>query len=200
MGNNLKNKRLDIMVDLETLGTEDDCIITQISAVPFDIHTGEQVSDGFNKLIDIGNMGSVSINGETLKWWLDTNSDLLVSILNGKTDTPRTANLVEDFYQYLLDLVSEYGERNVFLWGDGILFDNRILRHQIESLGFKYPIFYRNDRDVKTIIDLATLKFNKSHIDIKKMYTRENSTLHDAYSDSLNQVDMVCELYKKLTK
>lgn len=45
-------KRYDVMVDIETLGTGVNATIFQISAVLFDITTGERFSE-FNKIADI---------------------------------------------------------------------------------------------------------------------------------------------------
>jgi hypothetical protein len=65
--------RLDIMTDIETLGTKQDATIFQISAVAFDIMTGEHIST-FNQIADIEKNAIVRVDGSTIKWWLNTNN------------------------------------------------------------------------------------------------------------------------------
>ena len=44
--------RLDLMLDIETLGTENDQTLIQLACVAFDIRTGNIISE-FNEFIDI---------------------------------------------------------------------------------------------------------------------------------------------------
>ena len=59
----------DIMVDLETLGTRQDAIVLEISAVEFNCHTGE-IGEVFDAKLDIDEQVQYrrSLNCETLQW------------------------------------------------------------------------------------------------------------------------------------
>lgn len=184
--------RIDIMTDIETLGNNVDSTIFQISAIAFNIATGEQITS-FNKIADISKNESydMSVTGSTLKWWLNTDKDLLTALLNAGEGS--SSELLEDFNKWLVGL-STVGE--IYLWGNGILFDNAMIKHQ---LGSDYPIFYRNDRDVRTIVDLACAKLNLSQKDLRERYYDPSLKPHDALNDVSNQIAMVSACYRELT-
>lgn len=190
-------KRIDIMVDLETLGTDLDALVFQIASAAFDINTGE-ISQEFNECADVGKAVEVDgrIDGGTLKWWLDTNSELFHELLNKDAQTP--SELIVSYFAWLFELTQEYDV--VYLWGNGILFDNAILRHKFTQQELHYPIFFRNDRDVRTILELASIK---EGVDSKALYGRfydDSLTAHDAYNDVVNQIALVVGCYGLLTK
>lgn len=66
-------KREDIMTDIETLGHKSDSTIIQISAIAFDIETGEYLSV-FNKVADITKNETMKVTGSTTKWWYQQRS------------------------------------------------------------------------------------------------------------------------------
>ena len=193
-----KKERIDVMVDLETLGKDFNAVVFQIAAAGFDIKTGEILTE-FNELADISNLEKEDgiIDGDTLKWQLATNKELLASLLNkGNTFTVR--GIFEEFHKWLTKLHKEY--ERVYLWGNGILFDNAIIRYKLENYGLGYPIFYRNDRDVRTIFELAQIKTGET---AEEMYDRiydKELIAHDAMNDVKNQIALVSECYRILTK
>lgn len=187
--------RIDVMVDIETLGTKSDSTIFQISAIAFDIKNGEHISK-FNKIADISkNEGyEMSVDGGTLLWWLNTDKELLTKLLNEGEGS--STDLLGEFYNWLvsIDLLGE-----LYLWGNGILFDNKMIQHQLESIGLKYPISYRNDRDVRTLVDLASVKLGLSNREIRERYYDASLTPHNAFDDVINQINLVVGCYKELT-
>ena len=192
-----KNKRIDVMVDLETLGTDLDALVFQVASAAFDINTGE-ITNEFNECADVAKAVEKDgkIDGGTLKWWLGTNSELFRELLNKDAQTP--SELIVDYFAWISKLTQEYDE--VYLWGNGILFDNAILRYKFTQQGLHYPIFFRNDRDVRTILELAS---SKEGVDSKILYGRfynESLTAHDAYNDVVNQIALVVGCYGLLTK
>ena len=188
--------RIDVMIDLETLGTDFNAPIFQIAAAGFDIASGDIILT-FDECADIQELTPQdgTINGSTFKWWLDTNPELLAKLLGQGDLTPY--DLLKMFHRWFDYLTMKYDE--VYLWGNGILFDNAIIRHKFERYGWKYPIFYRNDRDVRTIFELAQHKTGES---AKEMYDRiydKELVAHDAMNDVNNQVALVTECYQILT-
>jgi len=150
------NGRIDVMLDIETLGRKSDSTIFQISAIAFDIDTGEYI-DTFDMCADVSTE-EIKVDGSTLKWWLQTNKELLTELLSKSTCTP--TNLLFAFHSWLMELTADYSMDAIYLWGNGILFDNRMIKYQLEALGLEYPIFFRNDRDLRTLVDLAATKKN----------------------------------------
>src|SRR5690625_4007009 len=143
--------RKDIMVDIETLGKKSSSTIFQIAAVSFDITSGE-IYSSFNHIADIEDNRILNVDGSTLKWWLNTDKALLNKLLNKGEGS--SEQLLIDFHDWLSSQSED--ERDTYLWGNGILFDNKMIQHQFELIGLDYPIFYRNDRDVRTVLELTS--------------------------------------------
>ncbi|MCA1027052.1 3'-5' exoribonuclease [Cytobacillus kochii] len=184
-------KRIDVMVDIETLGTDSSAPIFQIAAIAFDIETGEHY-DKFNKIADIEKEEYMPIDGSTLKWWLNTNKELLTDLLNkGKGSLD---DLLDDFQKWLEYLSDD--AKNIYLWGNGILFDNKMLQYQLRE----YPIYYKNDRDVRTIVDLAGKKLGVTEQELKDSYNNDSLVAHDAFDDVKYQINLVVGCYKELIK
>jgi DNA polymerase III alpha subunit (gram-positive type) len=197
-------KRLDIMVDLETLGLGDDATIIQIAALAFDITNGE-IIDSFEAYVDIAKT-ELNADGSTIKWWLGTDKELFTDlILNGQVPLE---SALEDFSCWINGLSQSEDDpfyKDIFLWGNGILFDNAKLKTQFEKHDQVYPIFYRNDRDVRTILELAIHKLGikekelrgklDKHLELK---FKVGLTKHDALDDAHYQVELVTFCYNIL--
>lgn len=195
----MKLKRVDIMVDIETLGKDDNATVFQISAIPFNLMTGEYVEDlsFFNEIADIAKNKQLNVDGDTLKWWLNTDKELLTELLNAGAGS--SEDIVCSFHSWLENIVAKYGRENVYLWGNGILFDNRILKKQIETIGLHYPIFYRNDRDVRTILESASFASGLTEQKIKDLVADEKFVAHNALDDVKKQINLVSVCYKLIT-
>lgn len=196
----MSHKRIDIMLDIETLGKGDDATVFQISAIAFNLFTGQYLDEipYFNEVADIEKNNILNVDGSTLKWWLRTDKQLLTELLHKGEKS--TNEILVDFYEWLLDRIKDYGKENVYLWGYGILFDNRIIKSHLESLGFKYPVLHRNNRDVHTILELASHVTGISEKEIKEKIKDESLVKHNAIDDVKRQVNLVIECYKLITK
>ncbi|KOS61535.1 3'-5' exoribonuclease [Lysinibacillus agricola] len=188
--------RKDIMVDIETLGTGENATVFQISAMSFDIQTGDK-HDSINLIGDIEKYSSLNVDGSTLKWWLNTDKELLTELLN--KGTCNEYDLFEILHTWLLSQ-SETGDmKDVYLWGNGILFDNAKLQTNLNGCNdLKYPIYYKNDRDVRTILELASMKSGLSEDEIKASVTDENERKHDAFDDIAYQIRLIVKCYEIL--
>lgn len=187
--------RLDIMVDIETLGNRNDCCIFQIAAVGFDIETGK-ITEFYNEKADISKTkGFINVTGETLKWWLNTDATLLTKLLNqGEMSEDE---LIISFNKWMTSISSLY---ELHFWGCGILFDNNIIRNAFEKRGLTYPVAYNKDRDVRTILEIAAKKTNQTEKEFRTSCYEEGRTIHDAYDDCLQQINIVTKAYNILTK
>lgn len=189
--------RVDIMVDIETLGKKSDSTIIQISAIAFDISTGSTIYE-FNKIADITKNKKMNVDGSTIKWWLNTNKELLTELVNdGELSSEE---LLSEFYDFLTHIIARNEKENVYLWGNGILFDNKMIQHQLESIGYEYPIYYRNDRDVRTIVDLASAKLGVTEKELKERFEDDSLVAHNAFDDVKYQINLVVGCYKELIK
>lgn len=190
--------RKDIMVDIETLGTGENATVFQISAMSFDIQTGGKYGS-INLIGDIETYGSLDVDGSTLKWWLNTDKELLTELLN--KGTYEEYDLFAALHKWLVAQSSTGDMKDVYLWGNGILFDNAKLQTNLNSCnGLKYPIYYKNDRDVRTILELASMKSGLTEEEIKVSVTDENERKHDAFDDITYQIRLVVKCYEILMK
>lgn len=182
------------MTDIETLGTNSDSTIIQISAMTFDIATGE-IHAFYNQIADIEkNEMPLNVTGGTIKWWLNTNKELFANLVNSGNHS--SEGVLRNFHKWLCEL--EDSGSDLYLWGNGILFDNKMIQHQFENLNLKYPIYYRNDRDVRTIVDLASEKLRITEKDLKERFNDENLVHHNAFDDVKYQINLVVGCYKAL--
>lgn len=184
--------RKDIMVDIETLGTKEGASIFQIAAVSFDIRTGTQY-DKINLIGDIAEYDSLSVDGTTLKWWLDTDAKLLAELLNAGTLSER--DMLGQFSEWLLDQGEE-----TYLWGNGILFDNAKIKHAFETNGIRYPIRYNRDRDFRTLLEMASLKSGVGEYELKDSVILDSESMHDAYDDCKRQIRLAHKCYTILNE
>jgi hypothetical protein len=187
--------RIDIMVDLETLGTETDSTIIQIAAIAFDMETKEE-KETFNEIADISKNPEVRITADTLKWWLRTDKELFTKMLHSGNNS--SYFILSQFYNWLDKLVKKYGQKNVYLWGNGILFDNKMIQMQMKNNYMEYPIFYRNDRDVRTLVDIYCKQQDIPEEDLKGSFNDINLTKHDALDDVRYQIKLVHFCYNRL--
>lgn len=185
--------RTDIMVDIETLGTKTGATIFQIAAASFDITTGE-VKDTINLTGDIAQYDDLTVDGSTLKWWLDTDHDLLHTLLSGGTLTEQEllTGLLAWMYKQAPD------NKNVYLWGNGILFDNAKISDLCDKHDVAYPIFFRNDRDLRTLLELASFKSGRTEKELRTEVTSETERKHDAFDDVMFQIRLARKCYEIL--
>lgn len=144
-----------VMVDIETLDNVSFSAITKIAAVRFNIKTGE-VLDKFEVTVDLQSCIdlNMSINADTLLWWLETNADLLRDILNDQ----KKVKLGEALHMFRMWLDSNKPS-NLYIWGNSNRFDLGILHNAYTKCdqGNKLPWLFRNERDVRTLIDLPNI-------------------------------------------
>lgn len=184
------------MTDIETLGTDSDSTIIQISAIAFNIETGEYLST-FNQIADIElNENPLKVTGSTIKWWLNTDKELFTKLINSGNKS--SEQILRDFHKWLLQFTTDW--KLVYLWGNGILFDNKMIQHQFENLGLEYPIFYRNDRDLRTLVELASIKLGITEEELKEKFKDDSLEAHNAFDDVICQINLAVNCFNVLMK
>jgi hypothetical protein len=183
-----------IMVDIETLGTGVNAPILQLAAVDFDIYSGN-ILRKFNMFVDICTISHFVPDTKTVKWWLKTNSQLLAEIINNENiaDSEKVLSLFAVWS-------NPFDNKNVYLWGNGENFDNVIIRQAYINSGLIYPIKYNCDRDVRTILHIASDVLGISEQEIKNKFIDECKMQHDALQDAIFQAKYVSWCYRELSK
>lgn len=192
----LPETRVDLMVDLETLGTTPGSTIFQIAAVEFDLLTGD-IHDTLDLVADIS-VDEIDVEGGTLLFWMDGNAERFRELLlRGKADGMSPTCALIQFDAWVRKRIDASGRENVFLWGNGIANDNLWLREAYRKAGLSWPIHFRNDRDVRTVRELSYLR-NRFRRDYAGE-ARTNDRPHDALSDAIFQARNVADEYAHLT-
>lgn len=184
--------RLDLMLDIETLGTDSDTTLIQLACVAFDIRTGSIVSE-FNEFIDIGQTKDLKVTGSTIKWWLKTDSTLFKSLIERGSLSER--EVFARFHNWMKGLQETY---SLYAWGNGLLFDLAIIKTKLTQYGFSYPISFKTERDVRTIVDLYCAKKGITEKQFKDIHKSNDLVVHNGLDDCKFQIRFVVEAYKDL--
>lgn len=175
------------MLDIETLGVGTSPVITQISAVQFDLTTGE-TGETFNILVDpmscinIGN----NISQSTMEFWANQSKTtfrkvVLESFLSG-----------EDIKEALrkLNLFLKNHDINT-IWGNGIMADNVWLESSFEKCKISPNWKYYQHRDVRTIVDIAH-RLKSPNFKSDNSFSGEK---HNAIDDCKFQIKYCCDYF-----
>lgn len=171
----------DIMVDIETLGTDYDAVITQIGACCFDRYSGE-VGAEFLCNVDIDSQLRLNrvVSGGTIKFWFDQPKKNVTWIKN----TVSFTRALNDLYIWIK---AKSYKRTTNFWSHAT-FDFPILCSAYNMIEHKLPFSYRNLRDIRTLVDLSNIKRTK----VKEVKT------HNALDDCVRQVKYCVECFNKL--
>ena len=167
----------DLMVDIETLGTIKDAVITQIGAAFFDRHTGKigkelLINIQIQDCLDMG----LKVDAGSLKFWFEQSGR---SFLNNPVPLQTALDTLRRFYKE---------EKGALVWAHAT-FDFPILANAYTAVkqGFAFP--YKNLRDIRTLVDLSKFEYIKGKGDPKT---------HNALEDCRYQVKYCTEAFKKL--
>ncbi len=170
-----------VMLDLETLGTTPGCVILRISAVEFDMETGE-LGREFNMGISIQSCldAGLSIDAGTLKWWMEQNE--VARTIAFSSDNPLHVTLTH-FDLFMVECP------NFSVWGNGIRFDAGLLEALYKAIGRKIPFTGWQERDVRTLVSFMP--------EIKASMSFTGSP-HVAIDDCKHQIKYCTAIWKAL--
>lgn len=161
---------MNVMLDLETMGTDPNAAIVAIGAVKFDT---DGIKDKFYRTVDLETSVKYggAIDAETVMWWLNQGVDARNAIINQSVPVMEA---LTDFSNWLKSIGGE-----VKVWGNGAAFDNVILSRAYTRAGLKTPWSHKNDRCYRTI--------KASHPDVKVLpYGIEHNALDDAIRQAIH--------------
>ena len=176
----------DIMVDLETLGTRQDAIVLEISAVEFNCHTGE-IGEVFDAKLDIDDQLRYKrgLNSKTLLWWFKQDEEARKNVFAEdiiRFNMPMALAKFSDFVKRCDNKCNSDSDRRVVkLWGNGSIFDIGILQNMYDNIiiKMKLPWKFWAVNDVRTIVDINS--------DVKKN-CKFDGTPHCAVDDCKHEI------------
>lgn len=174
---------LDLMIDLETMGTGDNAAIIAIGACFFNRNTGE-IGEKFYSQISLQsavNLG-MEIDPSTVLWWMQQENDARSKFFDN--EKAKDAIVVAgDFVNFVNKVY------NVKPWGNGATFDITKVENLIRKSGFIVPWAFWNIRDVRTVVDLCDCREDVAFEGVP----------HYALDDAIHQVKYVSAAIRKLT-
>lgn len=159
----------NVMIDLETLSTDNDAAIVSIGAVMFDNLT---IGSEFYITIDAESCEKLglTISASTVKWWMSQEN---------KTDTFKgTCSLPT-----ALVALSDWLPDDVKVWCNGVDFDSVILTNAYKACGLILPWKYYNSRCYRTVKNLAP------DIALKRI-----GLAHNALDDAMSQANHLANI------
>ena len=160
------SEHIDIVVDIETLGTTSGSAILSIGAV-----TDTVERNSFYSSVDISQTKG-TIDLATVKWWLKQSDDARSAL----TKNP-TTHLFEDMlYSFSAWLKYHTADENYTIWGNSARFDLGLLEASYKMIGAEVPWSFRNEGCYRTLKNLyRDIPFTPPTI--------PHSAIHDAMAE-----------------
>lgn len=159
----------NIMLDIETLGTNPGCVVLSIGAVEFD---ESNIGKTFHVHIDVESCVAqgLTIEPRTVMWWMEQSDDARKAILTQGVKLEEALELFSKAFNW----------KDKRVWCNGASFDFPILKALFEATGRKLPWAYYHEMDFRTIKNF----FSKKQFEEMRVRPR---TAHDGLEDAAAQ-------------
>jgi hypothetical protein len=172
-----------VMVDLETLGTNQDSVFVSIGACMFDPDRNE-IGENFYQNIDWNDaLKTRRVTGDTIKWWMKQSADARNAACAAGEPLKE---VLKSFGQWFMK-----GRDDRKIWGNGATFDVSMLENAYMSEFGLTPWKFWNVRDMRTIVDIAQGMADKDSV-------KFIGTPHNALHDATHQARQVTHLWRRL--
>jgi hypothetical protein len=140
--------KLNLMIDLETVGIRPTSGIISIAAVPFALGDREPMIDPFYERISPKSLSKFTEDVDTMRWW-DKQS------LTAQKEAFGGTAPVEEVLLNLISYISTYlKDYEVCLWGNAASFDLVLLRNAYDVCVRDIPWNFRNEMCYRTLKNL----------------------------------------------
>jgi len=135
-------KKMNLMMDLETLGTKPGCVILAIAAVPFN---SKYDLEPFYMKISAASASAagLTIDSKTQAWWESQSDAARDEAFSGTEDIKVALAQFDEYVHQLPD--------PPMIWGNGASFDNMILAEAYKICEMKQPWSFRDDMCYRTL-------------------------------------------------
>lgn len=181
----MNDRKLAVMVDIETLGLGDDAFIIEIGAVMFWRTPGGSCEVGAEFFMPV-KMGRGQddrvIDPGTLCWWTGeaARAEYFLEHVAREGDAAELDDVLTLFFHWLRGQAKEWGVemKDVEVWAKGD-FDLRILKHAAKQRGMAVPWAYHQARELRTVLKWAGVQGTSA------------DTVHRALDDAKRQVELL---------
>lgn len=175
----MNNKIINVMIDLETLGTKPGCKILSIGAVVFGAVAFNYRIEFYKTIISNKGQELLSVNTDTVEWW------------NKQSIEARKELFDNEKSEYLDQILKQFSgwigrlahEGTVRVWGNAASFDLKILEHAYQVYGIPVPWNYRNEMCFRTLKNL--FPYSQDFVGVP----------HNALDDAINQAGVAEEIF-----
>lgn len=175
----------NVMLDLETLGTQPGSVVLSIGAVAFDPDEG--IGASFYTVVSVEDslrLG-LTIDASTLRWWAKQARTTYVEAL-GEGSEGYVLTLTDALRTFSRWLEINTSGENVRMWGNGADFDLTLLLTCYRKAGIEAPWKFWNHRCYRTLKSLRP--------DVRL----EKSNNHNALDDARNQAEHAVVLLRAM--
>lgn len=162
---------MNIMLDLETMGNNNNSPIIAIGAVSFDL---DGVTDKFYTQVNLESCvkQGMECDVSTILWWLKQSDEARSAFTNNEL-APTIRESLVNFSEWFSDIGGEQ------VWGNGAAFDNTILSNAYRKTQLTQPWKFWNDRCYRTIKSLyPDVQFERIGVFHNAIDDAESQALH----------------------
>lgn len=172
---------VDVMVDIESLGTRNGDVILSIGAVAFDYEQG--ILSSFYEVIDIDScLGhGLKIETNTMRWWMDQ-SDAAREVF--RVNGAPLEIVLDDFRTWVPDNTTAF-------WANGVMFDFGMLEYAYKLVGKPTPWYFHQVRDSRTMVRPPVLS-----AELLKTLRVDPPTAHNALDDARAQAETLINVVR----
>jgi hypothetical protein len=169
------------MIDIETLGTDPDCVVLSVGAVKFDPFTLNEPHSNtlWRPSADEQLNADRSVDQGTIEWWGKQAPEIIEEAFSPDNRLP-VSQVMDEFHKFAWGCDA--------FWAHGSIFDIVILETYYRKLGKPLPWNFWQIRDTRTIFDLG--------YDPEMPKDAKHNALEDAYRQAVG----VQNMYKKVAR
>ncbi len=167
---------MDFMIDLETLGTKENCVVISIGVVAFN-EEGFQGRD-FYAVFNVEEqiVKGRKIDYSTLKWWMSQSEEARKVFTEGSHNVETILNCLTEYINSFME-----DGKSAFIWGNGSIFDISIMQNLYDQYNIEIPWKFWNVMDLRTFVRFVG--------DGERV--QNNGIQHNARDDARNQAEYV---------
>lgn len=172
-----------IMLDIEALGTDRDCVIVSVGAVRFNLDSGHIIDKEYWELnMRQQQKDGRTISADTINWWSNQSPETIKALQS------KNRCAINEF----IGQFNNFIQGKCWYWAKGTNYDMEIVGNLYEMYGHKNPFKYSKWVDARVFYMLG----KKLGI----LPTEKNDSAHNALADAEFQTRVVTSIYKTLSQ
>lgn len=172
----------NVMIDMETWGTDPGSAIRSIGAVEFNPHLDKMGETFYANITDQSCLDAGLVKSQsTVAWWAKQSRAAQEALLVNQRPLREVLEEFSTWYRRV---------RGVFPWSQGANFDQPLIEAAYRAVKLRAPYKYSDSRDTRTAYDMGQLHYSE-------MPTRVG-THHNALDDAIHQARCVRAAYARV--